>query len=117
MVAVVIDPRWASHLLLVAPGRDCRASAAVPDQVAKRMAVITAVADDPARNLGQAREQCGRQRQFMRLTRCQHESNCATYGVGDYASLGSIAAARSAKRLTHIALCRIAPFFAAPAAF
>src|SRR3954469_16977793 len=50
----------------------------------------------------------------MSLTRRQGEADRSAGAVGDHASLGAIAAARSAKRFTHVALGPRSPFFGRP---
>jgi hypothetical protein len=53
-VPVRMNPRWAGDGRIGAPGRDRRASADVPDQVAESAGGEAAVAHHPGRGLGQA---------------------------------------------------------------
>src|SRR3954452_6522932 len=115
-VAIVVDPARAGDGRLVALGRDRRPGALVPDELAERVRGIAFVADNPARNIGQAIDQILGQGKFMSLTGRQGEADRPADAVGDHASLGAIAAARAAKRLTHVALGSRSPFLGAPAA-
>src|SRR4029453_6841009 len=98
-VAVHIDPRRAGDGRLMALGRDRRACAEVPDEVAEGVAGVTAVADDPGGDEGEDRQEQRRQRQFVRLSWGQGEADGATGGIGDHAGLGPVAAARTAEAL------------------
>src|SRR5215217_4359991 len=66
-VAVVIDPGRAGDLLLIALGRDRRTRAHVPE-----------------RCLRQTVQQAGRRRQFVRLPRCERETDGPPAAVRDY---------------------------------
>ena len=94
LVAVVVDPARAGDGRLVAPRRDRRPCAHVPDVLTKGVAGVATVPDD---TLGHARklvEQRNRMGQFMGLTGRQPEGDGAALPVGDHASLGPIAATR-----------------------
>lgn len=73
---------------------DRGAGAAVPDQVAEGVGGETAVTDHPARDVGQAAEQNGSQRQLVRLAGGEGEGDGASSAVGDHTGLGAKAAAR-----------------------
>src|SRR4051795_9553340 len=115
-VAIVVDPAWAGHGRFVFLGRDRRPGTLVPDELAERVRGIALVADDPAGNVGQALDQILGQGEFMGLTWGQSEADRPAGTIGDHAGLGAVAAARAAKRLTHVALRSRPPFFDAPAA-
>src|SRR4051795_3153616 len=115
-VAIVVDPAWAGHGRFVFLGRDRRPSALVPDELAERVRGIALVADDPSRDIRQAIDQILGQGEFVGLTWGQSEADRPAGTIGDHAGLGAIAAARAAKRLTHVALRSRPPFFGAPAA-
>ncbi len=105
LVAVGVDPVWAGHGRLVLLGRDRGPGAQVPDVLAKAMAAVAAVGDDPAGHAWQLVEQRHGMRQLVRLAWCEDKGHGPAYRVGDHASLGAIAAARAAKRFTMVPLC------------
>ena len=104
-IAVVVDPRRAGDIRFVAPGRDRRAGAEVPDEVAEGMVGVAAVGHDPG---GDDREECQEQRcqwQLVCLSGGQGEADGTTGGIGDHAGLGPVTAARPTERLAFVALC------------
>src|SRR3712207_3200265 len=93
-IAVVVNPGRAGDIRFVAPGRDRRAGAEAPDEIAEGMAGVSAVGHDPGgddREEGQ--EQRG-QRQLVRLPGGQGEGGWAARGGGDPAGPGPVNAAR-----------------------
>src|SRR3954454_14507320 len=102
-VAIVVDPAWAGHGRFVFLGRDRRPGTLVPDDLAERVRGIAFVADDPAGNVGQAIDQIPGPGEFVSLPRGQGGAERPAGAVGDHAGFGAVAAARAAKRLTHVA--------------
>src|SRR4051794_24381569 len=103
-VPIGVDPRRTRHRRLIALGRNRWPCAEMPDEVAKGLAGVAAVGDNPGGDDGEDGQEQRGQRQFVRLTRSQGEANGATGGIGDHAGLGPVAAARSAQCLTLVAL-------------
>ena len=66
-MAVVVDPLWAGHRRIGAPGRDGGACAQVPDALATGIAGEAPLTDNPSGHLRQTAEQPWGKRQFTRL--------------------------------------------------
>src|SRR3712207_2327212 len=103
-IAILVDPRRTGHGRFAALGRDRRACAEVPDEVAEGVAGVAAVGHDPGGDEGEDRQEQRGQRQFVRLSWSQGEADGATGSIGDHAGLGPVAAARTAEALARIAL-------------
>jgi hypothetical protein len=100
----------------VALRRDRRLRAQAPDVLTKAVAGVATVTHHPlgyARQLVEQRHGLG---QLVRLTGCECKGDGSSATIGDYASLGAVAAARAAKRFTFITLLAVDPLFSAPAA-
>ena len=97
-------------------GRYGGTRAQVPDALAKGIGGEAAVPNNPSGHIRQTAEQSRRKGKFMRLTGGERESDGAPAPVCDHAGFCAIAAARAAKRLTHISLTAVDPLFCAPAA-
>ena len=103
-VAVGVDPVGAGDGCLVALRRDRRPRTHAPDMLAKAMARIAPVADNPLRHTRQPIQERHGVGQFVCLAGCNPEGDGVTRTVGDHASLGSIPATRAAKRFTMVSL-------------
>src|ERR1700712_1401923 len=117
LIAVGVDPVGTGDRRLIAPGWDHGPGSQVPDVLTKGVAAVASVSNHPFRHARKLVEECHRMRQFVRLSRRQHEGNSAAETVGDHTSFGAIAATRAAKRLTCVPLRRSVLPLAAPAAF
>jgi len=115
-MAVGVDPLRASDGRVGALGWDGGSRAQVPDALAKGIGGKAPVTNNPSRHIRQTVEQSRGKRQLMRLPGGEREGDGPPAPVGDHAGFCAIAAARSAKRLAHIALLAVDPPFFAPAA-
>jgi hypothetical protein len=85
--------------------------------LAKGVAGVASVGDDPSGYTGQAVEQENGVRELVGLPRRDPEGYGPTRSVRDDYRLGAIATARAAKRFARTASRPVAPLAAAPAAF
>lgn len=97
--------------------RDRGARTHVPDVLAEGMTGVATVCDYPLGHGWQLVEQWNRMGQLVRLPRCQPEGDGAAPPISDHASLGAIAATRSANCFTRVSLGPRSSLLATPAAF